>query len=682
MNSFCRFVFTAIVMAPFFVSTALAQDPKFTGLLPTPEEEYKAIPQLSRSTDPVILSQVDLTSRFPTPGNQGRLGSCTGWAIGYAARSYYNAAMTGKKPVSSRDIASPGFLYNFTAVYPPEVDAGCGGAYFKAALDFAKIQGTPPLSEWPYNDTSCRPNQATPYQYELASQLRIPDYRRYQSQALKDAWAYKADLQAGHPIVIGMALDENVWMTFSGSNVMNGPKLDVKGLSLHAMAIVGYDDSRNAFRLQNSWGTRWGDNGFAWVDYDYFTHYISEAYVFLGLQPALQPLSDWNVEPESQDDELVSELVNITSRYPSVVTRIVEFEDGFSVDGHGCSAAVERLRGEIYNLSPLISTDFEETPWPACETRGYLSDAIERDNVSLSVENLRAAETSILRGVEIDSWIEEDVANTPVFYENDLLKISVALTESRPYLQLFYLQADRSAKEVFRGLVPKDETGKRSITFGTPESNLKLKVSPPFGTEAVIAVTGTKPIITEKLAENAADSNFLSALRDALGNYTLGGGDFGAAVVQMQIEEAPAKAANWLITPREFEELENKDRFLLSGPFSASTVKVKGNLEGPEITILSPDLMADLKGEVAIKTIFQAKDSASIDPASFRVKYKTGLGWFDVTKRVRKNAIVTSTGVEAEPMKLPKGKHKIRMSIHDDKGREGLVEIRVEITDS
>jgi C1A family cysteine protease len=35
----------------------------------------------------------------------------------------------------------------------------------------------------------------------------------------------------------------------------------------HAIAIVGWDDSTQAWRIKNSWGTDWGDSGFAWVQY-------------------------------------------------------------------------------------------------------------------------------------------------------------------------------------------------------------------------------------------------------------------------------------------------------------------------------------------------------------------------------------------------------------------------------
>jgi cathepsin L len=35
----------------------------------------------------------------------------------------------------------------------------------------------------------------------------------------------------------------------------------------HAIVIVGWDDSKNAYLIKNSWGKDWGLNGYAWVDY-------------------------------------------------------------------------------------------------------------------------------------------------------------------------------------------------------------------------------------------------------------------------------------------------------------------------------------------------------------------------------------------------------------------------------
>lgn len=35
----------------------------------------------------------------------------------------------------------------------------------------------------------------------------------------------------------------------------------------HLVNIVGWDDSKNAWLIKNSWGTKWGDGGFGWITY-------------------------------------------------------------------------------------------------------------------------------------------------------------------------------------------------------------------------------------------------------------------------------------------------------------------------------------------------------------------------------------------------------------------------------
>jgi len=36
----------------------------------------------------------------------------------------------------------------------------------------------------------------------------------------------------------------------------------------HAVMIVGWSDQHGAWRIQNSWGDLWGENGYMWIDYD------------------------------------------------------------------------------------------------------------------------------------------------------------------------------------------------------------------------------------------------------------------------------------------------------------------------------------------------------------------------------------------------------------------------------
>lgn len=44
------------------------------------------------------------------------------------------------------------------------------------------------------------------------------------------------------------------------------------------MVVVGYDDNKQAYKIFNSWGTSWGDNGFGWISYPLFESKVREAY--------------------------------------------------------------------------------------------------------------------------------------------------------------------------------------------------------------------------------------------------------------------------------------------------------------------------------------------------------------------------------------------------------------------
>ena len=47
------------------------------------------------------------------------------------------------------------------------------------------------------------------------------------------------------------------------------------------MALVGYDDARDAFRLLNSQGRDWGDNGYAWIGYAAWQQATRDGHAFV-----------------------------------------------------------------------------------------------------------------------------------------------------------------------------------------------------------------------------------------------------------------------------------------------------------------------------------------------------------------------------------------------------------------
>jgi C1A family cysteine protease len=79
-----------------------------------------------------------------------------------------------------------------------------------------------------------------------------------------------------HPLIITFTYDDYfynagpgfIWKTRSSTLY-----------SKHAVAICGYDDSKNAVKVMNSWGTGWGDSGYTWIDYNLLPTLNTNAYV-------------------------------------------------------------------------------------------------------------------------------------------------------------------------------------------------------------------------------------------------------------------------------------------------------------------------------------------------------------------------------------------------------------------
>ena len=42
----------------------------------------------------------------------------------------------------------------------------------------------------------------------------------------------------------------------------------------HAIIIVGYDDNKKLIEFRNSWGNKWGNNGYAYFTYEAFNRVI------------------------------------------------------------------------------------------------------------------------------------------------------------------------------------------------------------------------------------------------------------------------------------------------------------------------------------------------------------------------------------------------------------------------
>ncbi len=234
------------------------------------------------SANAPMPAAVDLEPYCPERSNQGRQGSCVGWASTYAARTILQAQATGVNPNST--IFSPSFVYNQIHL------ENCQGSYMLDALKTLQA-GSVTLQEFPYNDQDCdrQPNSALK---ERATQNRITGFNRLTEGGEDygiDIQGIKQNLAQGAPVVIGAMVTES--FQYMRGNRCWKPESGDRPLGGHAMCVVGYDDNKEggAFKIMNSWGKDWGDRGFGWVRYREFKGFCKEAY---GLHPLPRKQSD------------------------------------------------------------------------------------------------------------------------------------------------------------------------------------------------------------------------------------------------------------------------------------------------------------------------------------------------------------------------------------------------------
>lgn len=212
-------------------------------------------------------SHVDLSPYMPPPGQQGSQGSCVGWATAYAVKSYQEIKERHWVPGRPQTTFSPAFIYNQIHF------SGCGnGSSIYDAMNLMADQGVATWEDFPYSPQDCRAKPSTKARksaqaYKIASFAKI-DW----TNLVEDS---KAHLRAGIPVVIGMLLTSNFY--FYEGGVFDVALGRYEGG--HAMAVVGYDDQLQAFKVINSWGRGWGMEGYAWISYRIFDYLVTEAWV-------------------------------------------------------------------------------------------------------------------------------------------------------------------------------------------------------------------------------------------------------------------------------------------------------------------------------------------------------------------------------------------------------------------
>ncbi len=218
----------------------------------------------------------DNSQYLPPVDSQGGQGSCAAWAVGYYYKTYQENKEHNRTSAAERqdahNICSPAYVYNLIHV------ADDNGAYFDDAFQVLDDLGCSSLADMPYDDGDYTTwPSTTAFKGGMYNRTQAPtgyamSYLKLDSDTALDQ--LKQLLLNGHLATFGISVYGNYDNISDYNNIYALADETGSNRGGHAQCIVGYDDTivtpdgTGAFRVVNSWGTGWGDNGFYWISYE------------------------------------------------------------------------------------------------------------------------------------------------------------------------------------------------------------------------------------------------------------------------------------------------------------------------------------------------------------------------------------------------------------------------------
>lgn len=218
----------------------------------------------------------DLRPWFSPVEDQGYIGSCTAQAA-VGLLEYFQRRSFGTYLDASR-------LFVYKAERNLLGWTGDTGAYLRTAMEALVLFGAPPERYWPYDGSAPASNprydaEPSAFCYAFGANYQAVRYFRLDPNGATTATILanvKRYLAGGFPCMFGFPVYSEFDNLLPGNLVaFPAPHSHYRGG--HAIVAAGYDDNKTiagdkgALLIRNSWGSGWGDHGYAWMSYRYVT---------------------------------------------------------------------------------------------------------------------------------------------------------------------------------------------------------------------------------------------------------------------------------------------------------------------------------------------------------------------------------------------------------------------------
>lgn len=432
------------------------------------------------SSSPYLLPKaVDISESdsFPSVRSQGPYGSCASWATTYYQFGYEVAAMNGwnAKNDPTKQF-SPKWTYNI-------INGGIDdGSNFALNYSLLSTQGAVRYSEFTPN-TNIDPKDKTKSEYtewyldkngmKNALQYRVSEYKHFYFANQHTANTPIISPDSSCLTVVKSLLNSGKVLTFSTdirdwdyenlknqyNSTLNGQYVCIKSYNIdgkesgHAMAIVGYDDNitydlngdgiiqkyeKGAFKIVNSYGEEYGNNGYMWVMYDALNKISNaENQNVENRKPVIEEYGYYFINVEKYSLDLIAEitlsqttrnnvLVKIGQSVPSAITAndwnftLLRYNGGeYNFTGLGKSSTTATF---VFDYSHLYKEDLSRQNFYLTITdSNYHNTSSAPTNNSTYIKNIKLIEKS--GKTVVDDNIYKTIDNENAFFKYHLGKV-------------------------------------------------------------------------------------------------------------------------------------------------------------------------------------------------------------------------------------------------------------------